>query len=72
MCLGAIYWARLDRIYFAATRADAASAGFDDQFLYEEIAKDLGHRRLPITQLSLPEALSPFTAWEQDNAKVRY
>jgi tRNA(Arg) A34 adenosine deaminase TadA len=72
MCLGAIYWARLDRIYFAASRQDAAAAGFDDQFLYEEIAKDLPHRRLPIERLALPSARDPFTAWEQDAAKIRY
>ncbi len=72
MCLGAIYWARIDRVYFAASRFDAAAAGFDDQFLYEEFALPLEQRRVPTTQIILPDAQSPFAAWNNDDGKIRY
>lgn len=72
MCLAAGYWARLDRIYFAASRQDAASAGFDDEYLYEELPKPLAARRLPIAKLDVAAALTPFTAWNQDAGKIPY
>jgi guanine deaminase len=72
MCLGAIYWARLDRIYFAATAADAAKAGFDDSFIYQEISKPHAERKIPVFQLLREEALDPFRAWEQKPDRVRY
>jgi tRNA(Arg) A34 adenosine deaminase TadA len=56
MCLGAIYWARLGGVYYAATRADAAAAGFQDDFLYEELGRPAGQRRLPTRQLLRAEA----------------
>jgi tRNA(Arg) A34 adenosine deaminase TadA len=72
MCLGAIYWARLDRIYFAASRFDAAAAGFDDQFLYEEFALPFAQRRIPVTQLAVLDSTAPFDAWNADHGKIRY
>jgi tRNA(Arg) A34 adenosine deaminase TadA len=72
MCLGAIYWARLDRVYFAATRLDAAGAGFDDARFYDELSRPLAERELPLVQLSLPEASAPFEAWKENPNSVRY
>jgi guanine deaminase len=64
MCLGAIYWARLARLTFAADRHDAARAGFaDDAELYDEIARPPDARRLATARLALPEAGDPFAAW---------
>jgi len=70
MCLGAIYWARPARIYFAGTSADAAAAGFDDAFIYDEIQKSPAARRIPMTQMMREEALAVFSAWKiQPNKK---
>jgi len=64
MCLGAIYWARIDKIYYANTKADAAAIGFDDHFIYDEIACDMESRKLPIVQLLRDEALKVFNEWD--------
>jgi tRNA(Arg) A34 adenosine deaminase TadA len=72
MCLGAIYWARLERIYFGNTRIDAADVGFDDAFIYNEIPLELSARKIPTLQLLRDEALSAFRAWERSNAKKPY
>lgn|GEM_PF-90578 len=72
MCLGAIYWARLDRLYFAATREDAARAGFDDSFLYSQIPLDVRDRALPTTRLLGAEGRKPFRLWEASAGKIRY
>jgi guanine deaminase len=72
MCLGAIYWARLDALYYAATREDAAAAGFDDSLLYEEIPKLDEARRLMTRRLALAEALLPFEAWTRSGSKIPY
>lgn len=63
MCLAACYWARLERIYFAATRTQAADAGFDDSLLYREIAAPMSDRQLPILPLLPEESHRPFEAW---------
>ena len=63
MCLAAIYWARLDGVFYAATRADAARIGFDDQRFYEELALPPGERRVPARQLTAPDALRAFEVW---------
>jgi tRNA(Arg) A34 adenosine deaminase TadA len=63
MCLAAAYWAHLDAIYYGACAADAARAGFDDAFLYRELRKPSGERRLPATQLLGNEAWASFAAW---------
>ncbi len=72
MCLGAIYWARLEQVFFASTRFDAAKSGFDDNFIYEEIAKPPQQRRIPMQHISLPSANSPFEAWQQLENKKLY
>ena len=72
MCWSAIHWARLDRVWYGATRADAARAGFDDELLYEELRRGLGERRLPAVQLLPDEALAAFIAWERKVDKIAY
>jgi guanine deaminase len=72
MCLAASYWARIDAIYYGSSAADAARAGFDDAFLYEEFRKDQMARTLPATQMLSDEAWSSFAAWIASNSKVEY
>jgi guanine deaminase len=72
MCLGAIYWARPDTLYFGACAADAAAAGFDDSLIYEEIAKRHAERKIPTRQLLREEALEAFRAWEREPKKIPY
>jgi len=72
MCLAACYWARLDCIYYGASAADAARAGFDDAFLYEEFRKSHAARTLPASQLLANEAWSAFAAWIESPNKVGY
>jgi len=72
MCLGAAYWARVDRIWFAATREDAAEAGFDDAFLYDEFAMPLSERRIPTENLMRTEAAEGFRAWLGFRQKAPY
>jgi guanine deaminase len=72
MCLGAIYWAHLSRVYFGNVAADASKIGFDDSFIYREFAQPLSARRIPMTQMMHDEALAAFRAWEQKLDKIRY
>ena len=72
MCLGAIYWARLDRVYFACSREDAASAGFDDSFIYNEISVAPPQRRIAMLQWELENACLPFELWNRKADKVPY
>ncbi len=72
MCLGAIYWARLERVYFACSRHDAASANFDDSFIYDEISVLPHQRRIAMLHLTLPNAMRPFNDWAEKNDKVLY
>jgi tRNA(Arg) A34 adenosine deaminase TadA len=72
MCLAASYWARLDAIYYGASAADAARAGFDDAFLYEELRKGQASRVLPASQLLGDEAWAAFAAWIESANKVEY
>ncbi|HEX3819038.1 MAG TPA: nucleoside deaminase [Candidatus Sulfotelmatobacter sp.] len=72
MCLGAIYWARLGKVYFASVAADAAKAGFDDSFIYREISQDVSKRSIPMTQMMREEALAAFRAWQEKSDKVQY
>jgi guanine deaminase len=72
MCLAAIYWARLDRVYYANERADAARIGFDDELLYREIAAPLAARSIPMIRLLPDEARLAFEAWEKKPDKIRY
>lgn len=72
MCLGAIYWARLDKVYFACNRHDAAAADFDDSFIYDEIAIAPSERSIPMLHLILPSAGLPFQVWAEKTDKVPY
>lgn len=72
MCLAAIYWARLDRIFFANSREDAAAIGFDDALIYEEVPKPIEARSIPTVQLDLPEAEAVFAEWRAKPDKVEY
>jgi guanine deaminase len=72
MCLSAIYWTRLDAVYFAATRFDAKDAGFDDEFIYEELALPTEQRRVLIKNPKTQQATAPFIAWEKLTTRIRY
>ena len=72
MCLSAIYWARLAKLYFAGTRIEAAAAGFDDEFLYHEIPRPIEQRRIPTVRLLAAEAGEAFELWRADLHKVSY
>jgi guanine deaminase len=72
MCLAAAYWARIDAIYYGASAADAARAGFDDAFLYEELCKPKAARSLSATQLLGEEARATFAAWIASTNKIEY
>ena len=63
MCLGAIYWSRIGRVYFSITRHDAAGIEFRDEFIYEELAKPLGERKLPMIYVPCDGGLDAFAAW---------
>lgn len=67
MCLGAIYWARIDKIYYANTKTDAADIGFDDNFIYEEISCKMEERKLPSIQILRDEAQTAFKLWNTGN-----
>ncbi|MEM6801791.1 MAG: nucleoside deaminase [Bacteroidota bacterium] len=64
MCLGAIYWARPERVFYANSREDAAAIGFDDAFIYQELNKKLQDRKIPMVQILQKEALAAFQQWE--------
>jgi len=72
MCLAAAYWARLDAIYYGASAADAARAGFDDALIHHEICKDNAERQLPAAQLLGDEAWASFAAWQASQIKIEY
>ena len=72
MCLGAIYWARLSRVYFAGTAADASMVGFDDSAIYCEIAQPHAQRTIPMIQIMRDEALAAFRVWEEKSDKMHY
>ena len=72
MCLGAAWWARVERVVFAATSMDAAAAGFDDEQLYREMALPLNERKLPIQRLLAEEALAPFEVWSANTDRILY
>lgn len=72
MCLAASHWARLEAIFYGSSAADAARAGFDDAFLYEEFRKDPQARSLPATQLLKDEAWASFAAWIASTTRISY
>jgi len=72
MCLGAIYWARPERVFYACTREDAANIGFDDDFIYEELEKANDQREMVLMNLMRDEALEVFNNWSSKTDKVEY
>jgi len=72
MCLSSIFWARLDKIYYANTRWDAAKIGFDDAELYDEVAKDIEDRKIPMIHMVDEDAALAFEEWDKKEDKVRY
>lgn len=72
MCLGAIYWARLERVFFACNRHDAANAGFDDSFIYDEILIAPPKRKIPMQCVCVEDAQKPFLLWSQQETKTLY
>lgn len=72
MCLAAIYWARLDRVIYAAERRDAAAIGFDDQFFYDELAKPIDQRTVPMQQALRDEACATLEQWNNKVDRIRY
>jgi tRNA(Arg) A34 adenosine deaminase TadA len=72
MCLGAIYWARIDKLYYAATNDDAAAANFDDSFIYKEFSLPKEERSIPSVQMMREDALKVFEEWIKSDAKIPY
>ncbi len=72
MCMGAIYWARPEKVYFANTRNDAAAIGFDDSMIYKELGTDLALRKIPVISLCRTEALQVFDIWKNKTGKIAY
>ncbi len=72
MCLGAIYWARPNRVFYAATRYQAADAGFDDDFIYRQINLDLDQRHIPFHHLPDDHSMKPFHLWSEQEKKQLY
>jgi len=72
MCLSAIYWARIDRIYYANTRKDAQKIDFSDSMIYEELNKTIKDRKIPMHQMMREEAIKAFELWDKKTDKVKY
>ena len=72
MCLSAIYWARIDKIYYANTREDAKKIDFDDSLIYSEFSKNIDERKIPMIQIMRKEALKAFELWDKKTDKVKY
>jgi tRNA(Arg) A34 adenosine deaminase TadA len=72
MCLAAIYWARLKRVYYANTRQDAAKIGFDDEIIYREVRRPVSRRKIPMRQFLRDEALKAFAEWKRKTDKTPY
>ena len=72
MCLSAIYWARIDKIYYANTRKDAQKIDFDDSLIYSEFSKNIDKRKIPTVQIMRNEALKAFELWDKKTDKVKY
>ena len=72
MCLSAIYWARIDKVYFANTRQDAQKIDFDDSLIYSEFQKNINKRKIPMIQMMRNEALKAFVLWDKKKDKVKY
>ena len=72
MCLSAIYWAHIDKIYYGNTRVDAAKIGFNDNFIYKELVLDINARKIPLKRILKDEAIKAFNLWAQTENKTKY
>ncbi len=72
MCIGAIYWARPKAVYYACSKEDAAKIGFDDKFIYEQLALPTEQRQIAMKQLTIPQASIPFKLWGSSTTKINY
>ena len=72
MCLSAIYWSHIDKIYYGNNRKDAAKIGFDDSYIYDELSIDLNKRKIPLEQINEKEAIKAFEEWEVKTDKTVY
>jgi tRNA(Arg) A34 adenosine deaminase TadA len=72
MCLSAIYWARIDKIYYANTKTDAKNSGFDDSFIYQQLELPEEKRAVPVTQMMRNEAIKAFEIWNNKEDKINY
>ena len=72
MCLSAIYWARIDKVYYANTRKDAQKIDFSDSMIYEELNKTIKDRKIPMHQMMREEAIKAFELWGKKTDKVKY
>ena len=72
MCLSAIYWSHIDKIYYANNRKDAAKIGFDDSYIYDELSIELNKRKIPLEQINEKEAIKAFEEWEVKTDKTVY
>ena len=72
MCLSAIYWARIEKIFFANSKTDAAEIGFDDDLIYQEIILPVEKRSIPTQQIFIDESILAFSAWERSDSKINY
>ena len=72
MCLSAIYWSRIEKVYYANTRDDAQKIDFDDSSIYSELLKNVKKRKIPMVQMMIDEALKTFELWDKKTDKVKY
>ena len=72
MCLSAIYWARIDKVYYANTRNDAQKIDFDDSLIYSELVKKIDQRKIPMIQIMREEGLKAFELWDKKTDKIKY
>jgi guanine deaminase len=72
MCLGAMYWARPERVFYGNTKKDAADINFNDSFIYKELTKKIADRSIPMVQVLHEEALAAFKAWKEKPDKIEY
>ena len=72
MCLSAMYWAHIDKIFYGNSRNDAAKINFDDKFIYDEFKVKMSHRKIPLVQLCSDNAITAFKLWEEEENKIRY
>jgi len=72
MCLSAIYWAHIEKVYYAASRSDASKMGFDDEFIYREVCQSMHTRKIPFIQKLQDEAIIVFNEWKKNPNKIMY